>query len=96
MKIPTPEDFIAVTAKIEAALKLADSKKDEIKNAVNWADLGIVDLRWTLEAVDVTFDSDGRWMATISEASPDAYEFRKFLTSELARQNVSADIFTEW
>lgn len=65
-----------------------------LKDAVNWGDLGVTDVEYCYSLVC----GEAHYIITISEASPEAYKFKTFIADELGRRfpDVSLYVETEW
>ena len=65
-----------------------------LKDAVNWGDLGVIDVEYCYSLVS----GEAHYIVTISEASPEAYKFKNFIAEELGRRfpEISLYVETEW
>lgn len=64
---------------------------DRTKDAVNWADLNVVEVAW------VQTEDRSYLQVTVDEVSPDAAEFQESLIQRLAAQGwPDVEVVTEW
>lgn len=65
---------------------------DRIADAVNWADLRVVDVEYVQ-----TLEGEEYYCALIEEASPGAHAFQEALLAELRRNDLAdVQVRTEW
>ncbi len=60
------------------------------QDAVNWADLGCIDVSLVLT------DPEPSWRATVSEAAPGSRELIAYLHDEMMKLGFDVEIATEW
>lgn len=88
--LPKRSDFQRLRRYAKEAVR--EAEKAGIGDAVNWAAV-------TVNDVSFVVDEEGEtWFEVyITEASPDAYEFRRFVEDYLrARGYESVEVITEW
>jgi len=70
---------------------LLDNAKDlQIPGAINWADLGVIDVIYC-----VNMDGDEYYIVEIDEAAPDNPDLHQYLYEHLVGCGVSVEIRTE-
>lgn len=72
---------------------LDNTKPEDVKGAINWGDLGCVDVSWC-KSVHGTESV----MLLIEEVSPDCYELRQYMYERMMEKfpNIMFEVHTEW
>jgi len=68
---------------------LNKAHNEGLRGAINWADLKVVDVRFS-----VGIDNDSLYQIYIEEVAPDEYELHKYLYNNLPYDDI--EIHTEW
>jgi hypothetical protein len=79
-----------------ASSALDDAKLAEFRSAINWGDLGVVDIRYWQ-----ALNGASGWEVLIEEASPDAVDLQEFVRERMSIEygidrEIVIEIRTDW
>lgn len=80
------------TIKLVANQAIKDADSNDFKEAINWGDLSVVDVRWF-----ESLEGNSGYEVSIEEASPDCHKFRAYIRDVLKGYGFpDVEIKTEW